>query len=102
LSGTIREDTDLHSLVHPNTIGMAARLLLPATRGCPAKGDNAMPMRQTIGISLAFLMISTGARRLNPFNTKFHAVLRPPVAIRGEVPFLETTAMCAKTGENKW
>jgi hypothetical protein len=68
----------------------------------PSKRGQRNAMRQTIGISLAFLMISTGARRLNPFNTKFHAVLRPPAAIRGEVPFLARTAMCAKTGENKW
>jgi hypothetical protein len=61
-----------------------------------------MPMHQTIGISLACLMISTGARRLNPFNTKFHTILRPPAAIRGGVPFLVTTAMSAKTGEKKW
>jgi hypothetical protein len=46
-----------------------------------------MPMRQTIGISFACLMMSTGARRLNPFNTKFHTILRPPAAIRGECLF---------------
>jgi hypothetical protein len=52
-----------------------------------------MPMRQTIGISLAFLMISASAPRLNPFHTKFHTILRPPAAIRRGVPFLVTTAV---------
>src|SRR5690349_14968124 len=45
---------------------MAAGPLLPAARGCPARGGNAMPMCQTIGISLACLMISTGAIAKTP------------------------------------
>lgn len=40
---------------------MAAGPLLPATKGVPSKGGNVMPMRQTIGISLVFLMMSAGA-----------------------------------------
>src|SRR5215472_10225597 len=58
--GTIRKVTDLLSLVGPipwqgNAIAIAS------DEGSPAKGGDAMPLRRTIGISLAFLVISASA-----------------------------------------
>src|SRR5258705_9829999 len=55
-----------------NTIGMGQRDLLPAARGCPARGYDAMPMRRTIGISLACLVTSACAIAEAPEENTTH------------------------------
>jgi rare lipoprotein A len=64
--------TDLHSLSPSNTIGMGQRDLLPAARGCPAREYDAMPMRRTIGISLACLVTSACAIAEAPEESTTH------------------------------
>jgi rare lipoprotein A (peptidoglycan hydrolase) len=73
LSPTIRDDTDLHSLIQPISLAWRRDPHCSGEGECPAKGENdAMPMRRTIGISLACLVISAGAIAKTPDKNRVH------------------------------
>jgi rare lipoprotein A len=64
--------------------GSAARLLLRRGEVRSKKETRRMPMRQTIGISLALLMMSTGAIAKSPDKTAAHHPADPATAKSGK------------------
>ena len=84
ISATIRDDASLHSQAHPTIIGMAASLLVPCGEGAlTRRRRNRMPLRQTIGISLAILMASAGAMAKTPDKSAAYQSSTPPNADPG-------------------
>jgi rare lipoprotein A len=70
--GNNRAYIDLHFLADPTLFGMGGAIRLRAARGCQQEGYDAMPMRRTIGISLACLVTSACAVGKTPEESASH------------------------------